>query len=377
MAILILSMAVAGALCWWSILLAPWRAWSVREQLEPSTDAEVKQLFNDVTVLIPARNEAQFIDHTLSKLQAQGEGLRIIVIDDQSEDQTAVLANRKGVEIISGTTPPPGWSGKLWALDQGLQQVRTRYTLLLDADINLSPGILSALLNRAQQENLSLLSVMARLPVQRFSERLLVPAFIFFFKLLYPFKLSNDPESRMAAAAGGCILVETSVLKSINAFTSIHNALIDDCMLAAQVKQAGFKTWIGLSHAVQSHRGYDNLAAIWNTVARTAFTQLRYSSLLLFLCTLIMVSMFWCAPLSAIIYTDTVFVVSGALTWLAMLVVYMPVLGFYRSSLLWGIALPVIGTLYLLMTWTSAIRYWRGVRAQWKNRRYEVAEHDS
>jgi len=370
-------MAVAGTLCWWSILLAPWRAWSVREQLEPSADAEVKQFFNNVTVLIPARNEAQFIDHTLSKLQAQGEGLRIIVIDDQSEDQTAVLANRQGVEIISGTTPPPDWSGKLWALDQGLQQVRTRYTLLLDADINLSPGILSTLLNKAQQENLSLLSVMAQLPVQRFPERLLVPAFIFFFKLLYPFKLSNNPESRMAAAAGGCILVETSVLKSINAFTGIHSALIDDCALAARVKQAGFRTWIGLSHAVQSHRGYNNLAEIWNTVARTAFTQLHYSLLLLFLCTFIMISMFWCAPLSATVYTDTVFVVSSTLTWLAMLIVYMPVLGFYRSSFLWGIALPVIGTLYLLMTWTSAIRYWRGIRAQWKNRRYEVAEHDS
>lgn len=181
----------------------------------------------------------------------------------------------------------------------------------------------------------------------------------------------------MAAAAGGCILVKTSVLKSINAFTSIHNALIDDCTLAALVKQAGFKTWIGLSHAVQSHRGYDSLATIWNTVARTAFTQLHYSLLLLFLCTLIMTSMFWCAPLSAIIYADKkIFVASSVLTWLAMLIVYTPVLRFYRSSPLWGVALPVTGTLYLLMTWTSAFRYWRGIRAHWKNRRYEASEHN-
>ncbi|MXS84959.1 glycosyltransferase [Nitrosomonas sp. HPC101] len=374
---LMVYMTLVGTLCWWAILLAPWQAWNVREQLEPSVDTEeTRQFLRDVTVLIPARNEAQFIDRTLNCLQMQGGDVRIIVIDDQSEDRTAVLAERPGVEIISGTNPPKGWSGKLWALDQGLQQVRTRYTLLLDADISLSPGILEALLNKAYQENLSLVSIMAKLPVQRFLERLLVPAFIFFFKLLYPFKLSNEPKSRVAAAAGGCILVKTRVLKSVDAFASIRDALIDDCTLAARVKQAGFKTWIGLSHAVQSHRGYDSLAAIWNTVARTAFTQLHYSMLLLFLCTLFMISMFWCAPLFAIIYTDTVFVISSAFAWLAMLIVYTSVLRFYQSSPFWGVALPVIGTLYLLMTWTSALRYWCGTRAHWKNRRYEASEHN-
>lgn len=375
MAVLVMYLSLAGMLCWWAILLAPWRAWSVREQLEPSVHPEDRS-FDDITALIPARNEAQFIDKTLNRLQLQGKGLRIIVIDDQSEDHTATLADRQGVEVISGTAPPKNWSGKLWALDQGLQQVHTRYTLLLDADISLSHGILGALLDKTRQEKLSLVSLMAELPVQRFSERLLVPAFIFFFKLLYPFRLSNDPKSRTAAAAGGCILVETDALRSIGAFTSIHQTLIDDCTLAAQVKRAGFKTWIGLSHAVQSHRGYDSFAAIWNTVARTAFTQLYYSPLLLLLCTLIMSSMFWYAPLSAVIYTDAVFVASGICTWLAMFIVYLPVLKFYRSSPLWAVALPLIGTLYLMMTWTSAFRYWRGVRAHWKNRCYETSEHN-
>src|SRR5690606_8788080 len=154
-----------------------------------------------------------------------------------------------------GTSPPKAWSGKLWALQQGLKEVHTRYTLLLDADITLTPGILAALLQKIEQENLSLISLMAKLPAQRFFERLLIPAFIFFFKLLYPFKLANDTASRVAAAAGGCILVETRALRAINAFASIHDALIDDCMLAKKVKLAGFKTWIGLSHAAQSHRG--------------------------------------------------------------------------------------------------------------------------
>lgn len=376
MTILMMYLALAGAFGWWIILLAPWQAWSTRELLELSADTETDQSFKDVTVLIPARNEARFIKQTLNGVNAQGRDLRIIVIDDQSEDETAAFARQPGVEVISGTSPPKNWSGKLWALQQGLQKVHTRYTLLLDADITLSPGILSVLLHKIRQEKLSLISLMAKLPVRRFPEHLLIPAFIFFFKLLYPFKLANDPKSRMAAAAGGCILVETAALKSVDAFTSIHDALIDDCTLAAQIKQAGFRTWIGLSHAVQSHRGYDGLGAIWNMVARTAFTQLRYSPVLLLLCTLIMTAMFWFAPLSAAIYPTMIYGVGGILTWLAMFIVYTPVLRFYRSSPLWVMTLPVSGTLYLLMTWTSAFRYWRGTRAQWKDRRYEISKHN-
>ncbi len=369
-------LALAGMLFWWIILLAPWRAWSIRELLEPRTDVRENQFFSEVTVLIPARNEGQVIQQTLHGVNKQGQGLRVIVIDDQSEDDTAALAKQSGATVIAGTSPPQGWSGKLWALQQGLEVVDTRYTLLLDADITLAPGTLAALLHKVDKENLSLISLMAKLPTQLFSERLLIPAFIFFFKLLYPFKLANDPKSSMAAAAGGCILVKTSALKSVNAFTSIHDALIDDCTLAAQIKHAGFKTWIGLSHTVQSHRGYDNLGTIWNMVARTAFTQLHYSLLLLLVCTLIMVSMFWFAPLSVIFYSDTAFAVSAAFTWIAMFIVYAPVLSFYQSSPLWTLALPVIGTLYLLMTWTSALRYWQGERAQWKNRRYEISKHN-
>jgi hopene-associated glycosyltransferase HpnB len=369
-------LAFVGTFLWWAILLAPWRAWSVRESLEPIADSKRSMVFSEVTVLIPARNEAQAIEQTLNGLNAQGPGLRVIVIDDQSEDDTAALAKQLGATVISGTSPPKAWSGKLWALQQGLKEVHTRYTLLLDADITLTPGILAALLQKTEQENLSLISLMAKLPAQRFFERLLIPAFIFFFKLLYPFKLANDPASRVAAAAGGCILIETSALKSVDAFTSIHNALIDDCELAKQIKRAGFKTWIGLSNAAQSHREYDNLEEIWNMVARTAFTQLHYSLVLLFLCTLIMVSMFWFAPVSAVIFADTSSMISGILAWLAMFMVYAPTLRFYRCSPLWTLALPVIGTLYLLMTWTSAMRYWQGERAQWKNRSYEISKHD-
>lgn len=376
MTIFTISLALLGALSWWFILLAPWRAWSTRERLELPTTPEQNLSFNDVTILIPARNEAHVIEQTLNSLNSQGNNVRVLVIDDQSEDDTAQRAQRAGAKVISGTTPPPGWSGKLWALEQGLKQAKTRYTLLLDADITLSPGMLAMLLQKMQQENLSMLSVMAKLSVQHFFERQLIPAFIFFFKLLYPFGLANNIQSRIAAAAGGCILVETNALRSINAFASIHNALIDDCTLAAKIKQAGFPIWIGLSSAIHSHRGYDKLSTIWNMVARTAFTQLQYSIWLLLACTFIMVSMFWIAPLSAIIYPHHVLVICSLLTWLAMFIVYAPVLRFYQRSPVRALMLPVIGTLYLLMTWTSAIRYWRGTRAQWKNRRYAISKSD-
>ncbi|HNO74071.1 glycosyltransferase [Nitrosomonas mobilis] len=368
--------AFIGLLLWWGIVLAPWRAWSTRESLVPLPNSTAQPPFGTVTVLIPARNEAETITQTLNALQAQNVNLRIIVIDDQSEDNTALIARQHGTTVISGTVPPVNWSGKLWALQQGLQATQTRYTLLLDADITLAPGALAALLLHARKNDLALVSLMATLPVERFVERLLIPAFIFFFKLLYPFSLANNPASRVAAAAGGCILVETEALRSVNAFESIHGTLIDDCTLAARIKHAGYKTWIGLSHGAYSHRGYDNLFQIWNMVARTAFTQLNYSLVLLLVCTLIMTSMFWLAPALAIICTDSACLLAWILSWMAMWIVFTPTLRFYQRSPLWAITLPLIGTLYLLMTWTSAFRYWRGERAQWKSRRYGVTKYD-
>ena len=368
---LAIYLAFMGTLLWWIIVLAPWQPWKTRESLEPTHNAGVS--LNDVTVLIPARNEGPFIEQTLNALSMQGLNSHIIVIDDQSNDDTAKQAQNLGAVVISGTAPPVGWSGRLWALEQGLSKVHTPYTLLLDADITLTPGIVAALLKKAREENLALVSLMAEPPLHNFLERLLMPAFIFFFKLLYPFQLANKPESR--AAAGGCILVETRTLQTVGAFANLHDALIDDCALASHVKHSGLRTWIGLSHSARIHRGYDDLSTIWNLVARTAYTQLHYSPFLLFVCTLMMVSMFWFAPLIPLISPFTVMViVPGILTWIAMTIIYSPISRYYHCSAFWVLALPVvIGTLFLLMTWTSAFRYWRGERAQWKNRRYEIS----
>ncbi|MDR4514321.1 glycosyltransferase [Nitrosomonas sp.] len=368
--------AVLGAIGWWSILFLPWRPSSTREQIEAESYAQLTHDLSEVTVLIPARNEVQFIDHTLETVKIQGSGLRIIVIDDQSSDSTAQSAQKNGAWVITGTAPPTGWSGKLWALEQGLQQVRTAYTLLLDADIALSTGIIATLLKKAKNEQCVLVSLMAAPPMNNIMEKLLMPAFIFFFKLLYPFGLANKSASRVAAAAGGCILVETSALRSAGAFGSLHSALIDDCTLAAHIKRNGKKIWIGLSHSARSHRGYHKLDTIWEMVSRTAYTQLNYSSLLLIFCTVMMVSMFWFAPFVFLLLPDLKTYMICAITWLAMYLAYRPTLIYYYRSPLWVLALPVIGALYLAMTWTSAIRYWRGERARWKDRQYESKTDD-
>lgn len=366
--------AIYGAICWLGLLLLPWRPWGTQEHIEVNGKIDTPSL-DDVTVLIPARNEGLFIAHTLHCLNNQGSGLQIVVIDDQSSDDTALQAQQHNARVITGTTPPANWSGKLWALEQGFQAVNTHYTLLLDADIELAPGIIAALREKARKENLSLVSIMAKPPIENFMERLLMPAFIFFFKLLYPFGLANKQKSKVAAAAGGCILVETHALNSVNAFTSLHDALIDDCTLAARIKASGALTWIGLSHAARSHRGYQKLQPIWEMVARTAYTQLNYSPILLTFCTITMVAMFWLSPFAFLLLPSQVGFIISVIVWLIMLWTYCPVLTYYRCAPLWVALLPIIGALYLSMTWTSALRYWRGERARWKDRQYESNTH--
>lgn len=361
------ALAVAAALIWWGIVLAPWRPWSTRERLkaDPGADGD----YGDVTVLIPARDEADTLPRTVASLARQGRGLRIVVIDDQSGDATAEAARAAGAEVITGAPLPAGWSGKLWALEQGRRVVTSRWLLLLDADIELQPGALAALTALAAERDLQLVSVMARLRMDAFWERLLMPAFIFFFKLLYPFSLANSRASRLAAAAGGCVLLERRVLEEIGGFGALKGALIDDCTLARAVKARGYATWIGLTHAVVSHRAYDSLAAIWLMVARTAFTQLRYSGTLLALCTLVLGIACW-MPVAGLFVPAARW--AAICAWAAIAASYLPTLRFYNSSPWWWLAMPIIGTLYLAMTWHSAWRYWRGVASRWKGRDYQA-----
>jgi len=363
-----------AALIWLITALLPWQPWRNREILSANPSSSVD--LSDITVVIPARNEADIIEDTLQAVKQQGEHLQVILVDDASSDATAERAKSVGLkhlQIISSSTLPKGWTGKLWAQEQGIQKVTTRFILLLDADIHLNAGILNALKEKQLAEKLSFISLMARLSTNNFWEKLLMPAFIYFFKMLYPFALANKPNSKMAAAAGGCILIETAALHTIGGMKSIKDAVIDDCSLAKAIKQAGYPIWIGLTQDVISQRPYLGLSEIWDMVARTAYSQLFYSKILLLICTFLM-SLLYILPIVGL------FILSGG-AWfcalfslIAMSGLYLPTVSFYGLPRLWVLMMPVIAGLYLLMTWTSAIRYWCGERSRWKGRIYEKGE---
>ena len=245
-----------SVLMWTGLLVLPWRPWSTREQLHIE-QAAAERAIEEITVLIPARNEAACIAQTLQQLTAQGRFARIIVIDDQSDDGTGEIAAREAggtLEVIAGSSPAQGWTGKIWALEQGLKHCRSRYVLLLDADIGLRPGVVTSLLGRLEDDELDMASVMANLPMQNFWEKLLLPPFVYFFKLIYPFALSNSPQSRVAAGAGGCALLRVDKLRAIGGFAALKDAIIDDCTLARKIKALPGRLWIGLSNDARALR---------------------------------------------------------------------------------------------------------------------------
>jgi len=361
---------LAALLLWLVILALPWRPWRARESLDAAPDRDAPDL-SDVTVLIPARNEAAVIGATLNALAAQGRGLKVMLVDDQSGDGTADIAAAAGLEnltVLPGAPLPTGWTGKLWAQEQGWRLIDSRLTLLLDADIELAPGTLAALRRKVVEEGYGFVSLMAAPAMSTFWERLLLPAYIYFFKLLYPFHLSNTQSRFVAAAAGGCVLLETALLERIGGLASIRGALIDDCALARRARDAGDRTWIGLTHSARMLRHQD-LKDIWNMIARTAFTQLHYSVVWLALCTLLLAAAFLAPAAGAFLTTGGARAMAAA-ACIGMMVTYLPILRYYGLSWLWAPLLPLTGLLYLAMTWTSALRYWRGHRSRWKGRIY-------
>ena len=368
------EITILSAVLWLIVLLLPWRPWSTQENLVATHD-----LFNQnkkISALIPARDESQHIEQTLRALSSQGWLTSIIVVDDQSSDDTGGIVQNLGVtnlSVINGTNPPKGWTGKLWALQQGLPHISTELLLLLDADIHLENGALTALLKKQKECDYDLVSVMATLHVKTFWEKLLLPPFIYFFKLIYPFALANKKTSGVAAAAGGCVLIKTEKLKQIGEFKSLKGAVIDDCTLAKQIKNHGGETWLGLSHLVRSIRPSESLGSIWNMVARTAYTQLNYSCALLLLCSILMLLCF-VVPIVQIFHENIYTELISLSTCMCIILTYRPIVKFYNLPSVWLLTLPLASCLFLAMTWTSAIRYWCGERTRWKNRSYSNKE---
>ena len=337
------------------------------------------QQWPSVVAIVPARNESDYITASVgSLLRQEYRGVfSVIVVDDDSSDATAERALQaaassvpaRGVTIVNGKGLPAGWTGKLWAVKQGIaaaEELRPDYILLTDADIEHAPDTLAWLVKQASAGQLVLTSLMAKLRCQSFAERTHVPAFIYFFQMLFPFSWVCRPESSTAAAAGGCMLVRANALASIGGIESIRNALIDDCSLAERLKKAG-PIWLGLTDRVHSIRPYDTLTDVKRMVSRSAYAQLRYSPLLLAATIASMTITFIIPPLLAIFATGMPRLL-GLIAWLAMGLSFMPTLRFYRLSRLWVFALPVIALLYLYYTLGSAYLFVRGRGGQWKGR---------
>ncbi len=335
-----------------------------------------------IVCVIPARNEAETIGQTVASLLAQDYpgDVSVIVVDDGSDDGTAAAAGTsERLSVIRGQALEAGWTGKLWAMKQGLQEAdRTHpnapFVLLTDADIVHDPASLRRLAAKAEQDGLDLVSLMALLRCENFWERLLVPAFIFFFQKLYPFPWVNDPSRPAAAAAGGCVLVRRRALLDAGGVDAIRDRLIDDCALAANIKKRG-PIWLGLTEKVRSLRRYDSLAEIWRMVARTAFEQLGNSPLLLIGAVLGMGVAYLVPPLASVgIWGGGWMVMAvGLTTWLGLAgVAYAPTLRLYGLSFGWILALPLAALLFTLMTFSSAIRHWQGRGSTWKGRSYRA-----
>jgi len=326
----------------------------------------------DVAAVVPARDEAEVIARSISSLAAQDyAGLfRIIVVDDSSSDGTGQIARALGshrVEIETGRPLVAGWTGKLWAVSQGVEHAGSSptYLWLTDADIEHAPDTLRTLVSRAEAGSLSLVSLMVKLRCESFAERMLIPAFVFFFQMLYPFAQVNRPKG-LGAAAGGCMLVHRESLEAAGGIEAIRNALIDDCALGALLKRQG-RIWLGLTERSKSIRRYDSFGAVAAMISRSAYAQLGYSPLLLS-ATIAGLALVYTAPPLLAIFTHGFPRFAGTTAWVLMALTFQPMLAFYGRSRLWGIALPMIAAFYAYFTLLSSWQHVRGRGGIWKGR---------
>jgi hopene-associated glycosyltransferase HpnB len=360
-------MAFLALAVWLYLIFAHGKFWQSAPELPPATPPE----FPDVDIIVPARDEADTIGPVIRSLLAQDYGgkYRVILVDDNSIDGTAALAGAApNLDVISLTSKPPEWSGKLWALSQGVAASHAPVILFTDADILHDPRHLSSLVAKLLQSGADMVSEMVRLNCNSLAERALVPAFVYFFQMLYPFARVNDPSSPVAAGAGGTVLIRRDALRRSGGIDAIKNALIDDVALAKSVKKSG-RIFLGHSALAASIRPYPNFADIWHMISRTAFTQLRHSAILLILA-LLALTLVWLVPPAAALAGHGDAPACGLLAWGLSAISYMPTLARYGRNRLWALALPLIAIFYMAATFASALNYWRGRGARWKNRAY-------
>jgi hopene-associated glycosyltransferase HpnB len=378
-----LVLALASLLAWLYLAFLHGRFWRAEVRLEPGAPAALDGgPWPAVVAVVPARNEEDAVPRSLPSLLRQDYPgpFEVVLVDDHSDDATAArarsLAGRDGrLAVVAAPPRPDGWVGKVWALHTGVAEAARRrpdaeYWLLTDADVEHTPGNLRRLVAKARREDLDLVSLMVRLHCERGFERLLVPAFVYFFQKLYPFPRINDPHSRTAGAAGGCMLVRADALARAGGVEAIRGEVIDDCALGKALKARG-PIWVGLGPSEYSFRPYPRLADVWSMVARSAYTQLGHSPRLL-AGTVVALAVVYLAPpvlaLGAPLHGSLAAAAAALAAWGLMAWTFLPTLRDYGRSRALALALPVAGALYLAMTVDSARRHHRGRGAEWKGR---------
>jgi hopene-associated glycosyltransferase HpnB len=383
---------------WLYLTVARGKFWHLHDFDDDILKHDPPSTWPSVIAVVPARNEAASIAQALTSLLQQnypGE-FSVVLVDDHSEDATAQIARQTASElnaesriaICTAAPLPANWTGKLWALNEGVSlaadrgdRARSRaesrellpltlapnYFWFTDADVSHAPDTLHRLAARAERDHLDLASLMVLLQAKTLPERVLIPAFLFFFLKLYPPRWIANSRARTAGAAGGCILLRSEALQRIGGFAAIRGEVIDDCTLARAVKRGGGKVWMGLTRASVSHRAYNTFREIGDLIARTAFTQLRYSFPLLF-GTLLAMFLLYLAPVALQFAHHPTERILGACAWLLMSLLYLPTMRFYRLSPVWAVTLPLTALFYSYATVLSAARFWLGRGAQWKGR---------
>ncbi|MCU1255768.1 MAG: hypothetical protein JWM83_2067 [Candidatus Angelobacter sp.] len=373
---MLIAAGVLSFLIWAYLVLARGGFWRIYPAAPASQTNPAR-----IAVIIPARNEADVIGRAVRSLlqQAGDNTIHIFLVDDASADATAQAARNAATDeeqahnltVIPGTPLPPGWAGKLWAMQQGIEHAANStpdFYLFTDADIQHAPDSVSTLVSIAQAGPYDMASFMVKLHCESVAEKLLIPAFVYFFFKLYPPAWIANPRRAEAGAAGGCILIRPEALAKAGGIEAIRQQVIDDCSLAARVKYAGGSLWLGASATTCSIRPYEGFSGIGRMVSRSAFSQLRHSNFLLLLSMVGMAATYLLPPALVFAGHRIVPAAFGGTAWLLMVLTYLPVLRLYRLNPLWALALPVAAFFYVGATFHSAWKYWTGRGGEWKGR---------
>ena len=379
---LLTAVAAFPPLIWIYLLTARGGFWRVSRHFARADSFAVPA--RRIAAVVPARNEADVIGRSVTSLLGQQfpAPLHVFLVDDASDDGTADVAReaadeagkREMLTIVRSQPLPPGWTGKMWAVSQGVARALATnpdFVLLTDGDILHGSNNAAELVAVAESGGYDLVSYMVLLACETTAEKTLIPAFVFFFLMLYPPSWIASGKFRTAAAAGGCMLVRPDALRGIGGIEAIRGEVIDDCALARAVKGSGGHIWMGLTRDTGNIRSYGTFAEIGRMISRTAFNQLRHSKLLL-LSTVAGLSVTYLLPLMLLFSARALPMALGAAAWLLMAASYLPTVRLYRRSRLWSFALPAIALFYLAATIHSAIRYWRGAGGTWKGRAQDV-----